>query len=121
MKLLDIKQLTEGIFDFLKKKKKDDLLPITDEQRKQIKKHFSSTNVDVKYAGENSRYVLPLSVNGIHGKGRINFYNDDGVLYCSVGVHGSEKDAIDQKVSPLYHIDVELKSDDDFKKLKAEL
>jgi len=118
MKLID---LHEGIFDFLKKKQPQEKknLPLTEEQRDMIRKHFTSSNVDIKLDGK--RYALEYNVLAKYKRGQIYFRNEDGVLKASVGYYGSEREAQDSKAIPVIHLDRTIKNDADMKDLKAEL
>jgi hypothetical protein len=117
MKVSEI--LNEGIFDAFKKKPEPKMLPVSPEQRALIKQYFPAGNADTKYG--NGSYVLPLNVNTNHGKGRISFRNEDGVLKASIAYHGSEHDAINPRAMPVINYDVEINSPADMEKLKAEL
>ena len=118
MKLTD---LHEGIFDRFRKKPEPQMLPLTQEQRNLIQHYFRSTNAGLRFGGEDSKYVLELNAHANHGRGRISFRNEDGVLKASVGYHGSERDALDPKTSPIGHYDVTVNSPADMQKLVQEL
>lgn len=118
MKLTDI---NEGIFDRFRKKQEPQMLPLTQEQRNLILQHFRSTNAGLKYGGEDSRYVLELNAHANHGRGRISFRNEDGVLKASVAYHGSESDVINPKTRPIVHYDVEITSPAVMQKLIKDL
>lgn len=58
------------------------LLPITEEQRKLIRKHFQRSNVNIKYGS--GEYVLPYNVHAKYRGIELAFRNVDDVLYASV-------------------------------------
>ncbi len=118
-----LQQLHEGLLDLLRGKKKSEpqMVPLTDEQRKLIKKHFKSSNVDLKFGGPDSKYVLELNAHASQGKGRISFRNEEGKLKASVAYHRSKSDVGNPKAIPLTHYDVDINSEADIDKLIKEL
>ena len=126
MKLTDIKQLNEGIFDFLKKKlvkKSDvDLTPIDKEQRDFVSSVFPHTNANLKWdSKDDSKYVMPYNIHGTYGRGKFSFYVNHGQLFAGVALHGSASDAGNPRIVPLAHYEVAIKSKADLEKLKADL
>jgi hypothetical protein len=97
------------------------MLPLTPDQRKLIKQNFKNSNVDVKYGGEDSEYVLNFNANVVSGKGRISFRNEDGVLVAAIDHHDTHEDAIDPKVIPTTQYDFTITSEKDMKKLIVDL
>ncbi len=118
---MKLTEINEGIFDRFRKKPEPQMLPITPEQRSFIKQFFKNSNADVRYGGPDSKYVLELNVHAYHGKGRISFRNEDGILKASVAYHGSERDSYDPKARPIGHYDVTIASPADMEKLIKDL
>lgn len=121
LRLIKDEPTNEGMFDRFKKKEPT-MQPVTPEQRELIKSVFRNSNADVKWGRkENDDYVLPLNVNATHGKGRIGFRNEDGVLKASVAYHRNASDAVSQTAMPVTHFDVTINSADDLAKLDKQL
>lgn len=119
MKVKDI--LREGWFDRFRKKPEPQMLPITDEQRAFIKRFFRESNADMRFAGPYSKYVLELNVHAGHGKGRVSFRNEDGVLKASVAYHSSVEDRVNPRAMPLVYYNVDINTPSDMEKLIREL
>ena len=118
---MNLNNLHEGLFNLFKKKVEPQMLQLTQEQRAMIKKHFKHSNVDMKMAGPDSKYVLEYNAHTTYGKGKIAFRNEDGVLKASVSYHRSNSDALNPKVMPLTHYDKTIESGKDMEKLISEL
>ena len=124
MKLLqELHKLNEGFFDFLKRKsppaENAPLEEIAPEERDFIRKHFNSSNVNVKFG--DGKYVLPTNVNARHGKGLVSFIKRNGKLEASIAYHRSKEDAWNPRKSPLVHFELKDISDETLTKLKSQL
>jgi hypothetical protein len=122
---MKLHELNEGLLDFLfgkkEEKKERELLPLTDEQRDTIRKYFKKSNVDIRFAGPGSKYVLEFNAKATHGRGEIHFRNEDGQLKALVAHYGNASDVGDSKKIPITHTTVVFDSEDDIKKLMKEL
>lgn len=121
---MKLKHLHEGLFDLIRGKKKvtTQMMPLTPDQRGMIQAYFNNSNAGLKFgSAPDSKYVLELNAHASHGKGRISFRNENGVLKASVAYHKSKDDVGNPKAMPLTHYDVTLNTDTDFKKLIKEL
>ena len=121
---MKLNNLNEGLFDLIRGKKKVEtkMIPLTPDQRSMIQAYFNNTNAGLKFGGgPDSKYVLELNAHASHGKGRISFRNENGALKASVAYHKSKDDVGNPKAMPITHYDVDLNTEQDFKKLIKEL
>lgn len=116
-----IEGTTEGIFDIFKKKDEPataKYLPLTPEQRALIKRYFPRSNVDVRFGGADSKYVLPTNAHATYKNLRIAFRNEQGTLMASIGHYRNDSGPDDPNVSPVVHSDHSIRSAADMVKLQ---
>lgn len=112
--------ISEGLLDIFKKKSKDkrpELQHLTQDQRDLIKKHFPSSNADLKLTKD--EYVLPHNAHARHGSLLIAFRNEGGQLKASVAHHADSSDARNPNVAPIAHTDHVATTDNHMKDIKA--
>ena len=89
------------------------LLPITEEQRKLIYKHFKRSNVNIKY--DSGEYVLTHNVHAKYRGIELAFRNVDDKLYVSVAHYAN----LQHSGIPLCHTDHEADTNEQMNYLKS--
>lgn len=113
--------LKEGLSfkEFLGKKKDEKSSPLTDEERKMIKRIFPECNALEKRPGRDE-WLFPSNAHAVYGTGRLSFYKKGNELRVSVGHYRNNMGPGDPKISPITHTD-HAATEDELERLHKEL
>ena len=108
-----------NLFELWGRKQPKKNQPLSDEERKLIKRIFPNSNADMKMPGRDE-YVFGSNAHAHHGKARLSFYKDGNELRVSVAHHKSEQDAINPNARPITHTD-HAASEDELERIKRDV
>ena len=92
--------------------------PLTDEERKLIKRIFPDTNADLKM-GDGS-YVFNSNAHANHGRASLSFYKNGDELRVSVAHYKDYQDVGNPRAIPITHTD-HAASEDELERIKRDI